>query len=128
MRVLLDTHAFLWWLDGDKRMTRRARTLVSSKGTEVLVSAASAWEISIKAASGKLPGALDVAADVLGCIRAQGFVPLDLTVLHSQRAGSLPPIHGDPFDRALISQALLEGIPILSVDEIFEGYGVTRIW
>lgn len=128
MRVILDTHAFLWWLDGDKRMSKRARSLVSNEGTEVLVSAATAWEISIKAASGKLPGALDVAADVLGCIRAQGFVPLDLTVLHAQRAGSLPPIHGDPFDRALISQALLEGVSILSVDEVFDGYGVTRIW
>ena len=128
MRVLLDTHAFLWWLDGDKRMSKRARSLVSNESTEVLVSAATAWEISIKAASGKLPGALDVAADVLGCIRAQGFVPLDLTVLHAQRAGSLPLIHADPFDRALISQALLEGVPILSVDEIFDGYGVTRIW
>lgn len=128
MRVLLDTHAFLWWLDGDKRMSKRARALVANEDTEVLVSAATAWELSIKAASGKLPGALDVAADVLGCIRAQGFVPLDLTVLHAQRAGSLPPIHADPFDRALISQALLEGVPILSVDEIFDGYGVTRIW
>lgn len=128
MRVILDTHAFLWWLDGDKRMSKRARSLVSNEGTEVLVSAATAWEISIKAASGRLPGALDVAADVLGCIRAQGFVPLDLTVLHAQRAGSLPPIHGDPFDRALISQALLEGVPILSGDEVFDGYGVTRIW
>ena len=128
MRVLLDTHAFLWWLDGDKRMSKRARSLVSNESTEVLVSAATAWEISIKAASGKLPGALDVAADVLGCIRAQGFVPLDLTVLHAQRAGSLPTIHGDRFDRALISQALLEGVPILSIDEILDGYGVTRIW
>lgn len=128
MRVLLDTHAFLWWLDGDRRMSKRARSLVSNEDTEVLVSAATAWEISIKAASGKVPGALDVAADVLGCIRAQGFIPLDLTVLHAQRGGSLPPIHGDPFDRALISQALLEGVPILSVDEVFDGYGVTRIW
>lgn len=128
MRVLLDTHAFLWWLDGDRRLSKRARTLIANENTEVLVSAASAWEISIKAASGKLPGALDVAADVLGCVRAQGFVPLDITVLHAQRAGSLPALHGDPFDRALISQALLEGVPILSVDAVFDGYGVTRIW
>ena len=128
MRVLLDTHAFLWWLDGDRRLSKRARSLVANEDTEVLVSAASAWEISIKAASGKLPGALDVAADVLGCIRAQGFAPLDITVLHAQRAGSLPALHADPFDRALISQALLEGVPILSVDAVFDGYGVTRIW
>lgn len=128
MRVLLDTHAFLWWLDGDRRLSKRTRALISNEDTEVLVSAATAWEISIKAASGKLPGALDVAADILGCVRAQRFVPLDITVLHAQRAGSLPPLHGDPFDRALIAQALLEGVPILSVDAVFDGYGVTRIW
>jgi PIN domain nuclease of toxin-antitoxin system len=128
VRVLLDTHAFLWWLDGDRRLSKRTRALISNEDTEVLVSAATAWEISIKAASGKLPGALDVAADILGCVRAQRFVPLDITVLHAQRAGSLPPLHGDPFDRALIAQALLEGVPILSVDAVFDGYGVTRIW
>lgn len=128
MRVLLDTHVFLWWLDSDRRLSKRARTLVANEETEVLVSAASAWEISIKAACGKLPGALDVAADVLGCIRAQRFVPLDLTVLHAQRAGSLPALHGDPFDRALIAQSLVEGVPILSDDTVFDGYGVTRIW
>jgi len=126
--VLLDTHAFLWWLDGDRRLSKRARALIANEDTEVLVSAATSLEISIKAASGKLPGALDVAADILGCVRAQRFVPLDITVLHAQRAGSLPPLDGDPFDRALIAQALLEGVPILSVDAVFDGYGVTRIW
>ena len=128
MRVLLDTHTLLWWLDGDRRLSARTRTLVSDPSTEVLVSAASAWEISIKAASGKLPRALDVAADVLGCIHGQGFLPLDITVIHAQRAGSLPHFHGDPFDRMLIAQALSEGVPILSTDEVFDGYGVSRIW
>jgi len=128
VRVLLDTHALLWWLDGDRRLSAKARTLISDEGTEVLVSAASAWEISIKAAAGKLPGALDVAADVLGCIHGQGFLPLDITVVHAQRTGSLPHVHGDPFDRVLIAQSLLEGIPVLSIDEVFDGYGVSRIW
>jgi PIN domain nuclease of toxin-antitoxin system len=102
--------------------------MIADEGTEVFVSAASAWEISIKAASGKLPGALDVAADVLGCIQAEAFVPLDITVLHAQRAGNLPHFHGDPFDRVLIAQSLLEGLPILSIDSVFDGYGVSRIW
>jgi PIN domain nuclease of toxin-antitoxin system len=128
VRVLLDTHAFLWWLDGDRRLSRRARALVSEEGNEVLVSAATAWEIAIKAASGKLPGALDVAADVLGCIQAEWFLPLDITVSHAQRAGSLPNVHGDPFDRVLIAQSLLEGLPILSIDETFDGYNVSRVW
>ena len=83
MRVLLDTNAFLWWLDGDRRPSKRARALVANEDTEVLVSAATTRDISIKAANGRLPGALDVAADVLGCVRAQRFVPLDVTVLHA---------------------------------------------
>ena len=128
LRVLLDTHAFLWWLDGDRRLSRRARALIEDEGTEVFVSAATAWEISIKAASGKLPGALDVAADVLGCIRAEGFLPLDITVSHAQRAGSLPNVHGDPFDRVLIAQSNLEGLPILSIDDTFDDYDVSRVW
>ncbi len=128
MRVLLDTHAFLWWLDGDRRLSGRTKALIADEKTDVLVSAATAWEISIKAASGRLPRALDVAADLPGCIQAQGFSPLDITVLHAQRAGSLRHFHGDPFDRMLIAQSILEAIAIVSNDAVFDSYGATRIW
>jgi PIN domain nuclease of toxin-antitoxin system len=128
MRVLLDTHAFLWWLDGDERLVRRARDLIAKPTTEVLVSAATAWEICTKARLGKLPGAVEVANDVGGCLRSQGFVALDITVAAAQRAGSLAGPHRDPFDRMLIAQAQGENLPILSIDEIFDRYGVTRIW
>ena len=80
MRLLLDTHAFLWWLDGDHRLSPRSRRLIADEVNAVLVSAASAWEITTKARLGKLPGARDVAADVIACIANQGFVPLDITV------------------------------------------------
>ncbi len=128
MQVLLDTHTFLWWLDGDRRLSARGRRLIADARAEVFVSAASAWEIAIKAAAGKLPGALDVAADVAGCIGSQGFRPLDITVGHAQRAGGLPPLHRDPFDRMLVAQALVEGLPLLSNDSVFDGYSVRRIW
>jgi PIN domain nuclease of toxin-antitoxin system len=128
VRLLLDTHAFLWWLDGDRRLSRKARALIADEANIVLVSAASAWEISTKARLGKLPGAVDVAADIAGSMAAQGFSALDITILHAQRAGRLPGEHRDPFDRMLVAQAQLEDLSIVSNDRVFDGYGVSRIW
>jgi PIN domain nuclease of toxin-antitoxin system len=128
VRLLLDTHALLWWLDGDRRLPPRVRTLLGDAANEVLVSAASVWEITTKARLGRLPGAADVAADVPGCISSQGFVPLPITVLHAQRAGALAGPPRDPFDRMLIVQAQAEGVPIASNETIFDRYGVTRLW
>ncbi|MCX5760721.1 MAG: type II toxin-antitoxin system VapC family toxin [Gemmatimonadetes bacterium] len=128
MRILLDTHALLWWLDGDGRLSKRARAAIGDVRTTCLVSAASAWEITTKARLGKLPGALAVAADVSACLRSQQFTPLDISVDHAQRAGSLPGAHRDPFDRMLIAQAHAENLPVVSNDEVFDGFGVVRIW
>ena len=128
MRVLLDTHTFLWWLDGDPRLTTKPRQIMTDMANVILVSAASAWEITTKDRLGKLPGATEVAANVARCISAQQFESLDITVLHAQRAGRLPGPHRDPFDRMLAAQAQLEDLPIVSNDDIFDDYGVTRIW
>ena len=128
MRLLLDTHALLWWLDGDRRLSAKARRAIGDAANSILVSAASAWEITTKARLGKLPGALDVAADVAGCVAGQGFVALDITILHAQRAGRLPGAHRDPFDRMLIAQAQLEDVAIVTDDEAFEPYQVRRFW
>ena len=128
MRLLLDTHAFLWWLDGDRRLSLKSRRLIADETNVVLVSAASAWEITTKARLGKLPGAQDVAADVVGCLANQGFVPLDITVIHAQRAGALAGEHRDPFDRMLIAQAQLEDVSIVSDDRVFDDYSVRRLW
>ena len=92
------------------------------------MSAASAWEIVIKAALGKLPGALEVANDVTGALASQGFRPLDVTIGHVQRSGGLPAVHRDPFDRILAAQSLVEDLPILSTDAVFDRYGVQRVW
>jgi PIN domain nuclease of toxin-antitoxin system len=128
MKALLDTHAFLWWLDGDPSLSQRAFDYIASDHGAVLVSAASAWEIATKHRLGKLPRAGDVAVDVAGCIRAQGFGPLSVTVAHGQRAGALPGFHRDPFDRMLIAQAILEDCALISNEGIFDRYGVARLW
>ena len=128
MRLLLDTHTLLWWLDGDRRLPRKARAAIGDDANTILVSAASAWEITTKARLGKLPGATEVAADVAGCLASQAFSSLDITILHAQRAGRLPGDHRDPFDRMLIAQAQLEDVPIVSNDAVFDAYGVTRLW
>ena len=128
MRALLDTHAFLWWLDGDPSLSRRAFDYLSNEDGAVLVSAASAWEIATKHRLGKLPRAGDVAVDVAGCIRDQGFGQLSVTVAHGQRAGALPGFHRDPFDRMLIAQAIVEDCVLISNESIFDRYGVARLW
>lgn len=101
---------------------------MADAGTIVLVSAASAWEITTKARLGKLPGAVDVAANVLACIVGQGFTGLPISVEHAQRAGNLPGPHRDPFDRMLIAQSQTEDLPIVTNEAVFETYGVRRLW
>jgi len=128
VRILLDTHALLWWLDGDRRLSRRARVAIADESNRIFVSAASAWELSTKARLGKLPGAVDVATDIAGAVRSQQFDALDITILHAQKAGRLPGPHRDPFDRMLAAQAQLEDLPIVTNDPVFEMFGVERIW
>ncbi|HEX5071238.1 MAG TPA: type II toxin-antitoxin system VapC family toxin [Vicinamibacterales bacterium] len=128
MRLLLDTHALLWWLDGDRRLSRRARTAIGDPDNVLLVSAATAWELSTKARLGRLPGATDVASDVAGCLARQGFSDLPITIAHAQRAGSLSIDPRDPFDRMLIAQAQMEDLPIVTNEAMFDRFGVTRVW
>lgn len=129
MRLLLDTHAFLWWVFADPKLSRAARTAISDDAqNSVFVSAASAWEIATKYRIGKLADARVVAEDVSGAIAAEGFSPLAVTVLHAERAGGLVGHHRDPFDRMLIAQALSEDLVLLSNEKAFETYGVKRLW
>jgi PIN domain nuclease of toxin-antitoxin system len=128
VRLLLDTHALLWWLDGDRRLSLKARRAIANESNAILVSAASAWEITTKARLGKLPGAGDVAADVAACVAAQGFLSLDITLLHAQRAGSLSGTHRDPFDRMLIAQSQIEDVALVTDDEAFDAFDVRRLW
>jgi PIN domain nuclease of toxin-antitoxin system len=127
MRLLLDTHALMWWLDEDPALSARARAAIADRDNTVAVSAASAWEISTKYRLGKMPQAETVAADVGGTIADEGFIELPVTVLHGQRAGELPGHHRDPFDRMLIAQALAEELILVSKDQVFDLYGASRL-
>lgn len=128
MRLLLDTHTFLWWLAGDRRLVRKARTAIGDAQNPVFVSAASAWEVATKHRLGRLPEAGPIATDFARQVVQQGFVSLDITLNHGQRAGSLPGPHRDPFDRMLIAQAQAEGLTLVSNEEVFDRYGVARLW
>ncbi len=128
MRILLDTHAFLWWLAGSDRLSAVALDAIADPGNDILISAASAWEITTKHRLGKLPGADVVVQDVAGCIASQGFQELPISVRNGERAGRLPGPHRDPFDRMLIAQALTFDFPLVSIEAIFDRYGVNRVW
>ena len=128
MRVLLDTHALLWWLSDDAALTRSARRTIADTKNTMIVSAVSAWEIATKVRLGKLPTANDLAADFSGHLDRDGFQLLAISAEHGIRAGLLPGPHKDPFDRMLIAQAQAENMPIISNEILFESYGVRRIW
>jgi PIN domain nuclease of toxin-antitoxin system len=123
-RLLVDTHALLWWLIDDAGLSQAAREALSDPANDVLVSTASVWEIAIKRALGKL-GAPD---DLPEHIEAQGFGWLPVQAEHAWRVGDLPTHHRDPFDRLLVAQALVEQIPIVSADARFAAYGVDTRW
>lgn len=127
MRLLLDTHALLWWVANDPRLSAVAGEVLGDEAHEVFVSAASAWEVATKVRLGKLvagPLGQDFASEIF----RQGFLPLPVSLEHGQRAGSLPGPHRDPFDRMLIAQAQAENLHLLSNERIFDRYGVVRVW
>jgi PIN domain nuclease of toxin-antitoxin system len=128
VRALLDTHTLLWWFSDDPSLSSLARQFTADVGNFAIVSAASAWEIAIKVRLGKLPTAAGLIDDFVNYLDREGFDPLPITLDHAIRAGLLPGFHKDPFDRMLIAQAQAESLPIISNDEIFDEYGVRRIW
>ena len=128
MRILLDTHAFLWWIADSARLSVPGYGLIAEEANSLFVSAATAWEIATKHRIGKLPEASAVAHDVAGDIASQGFEALPITVDDAERAGRLPGPHRDPFDRILIAQAVARDLAILSNDRAFDEYGVRRLW
>ena len=128
MRILLDTHTFLWWLTESSRLSETVRRTIFDPSVEKLISAATAWEITTKHRLGKLPDADPIASDIPGAIAAQGFQELPLSVADAARAGALPGPHRDPFDRMLIAQALSRDLVLISNDAAFDRYPVRRLW
>lgn len=127
LRLLLDTHALLWWVSNHPSLSANVDRALQDDGNEVFVSAASAWEVTTKARLGKLTAG-PLGQDFVGEVRRQGFVPLPITLDHGQRAGSLPGHHRDPFDRMLIAQAQAENLVLVSNEAVFDTYGVQRLW
>lgn len=129
MRVLLDTHVFLWWAsDRGVRISERAREILADGETDVALSLVSAWEIAIKVGAGRMDLPDAVERYLPDRIRQHGFELLPIELSHALRAGSLPAIHRDPFDRILVAQAQVEGLPILTADPAISRYDVETIW
>jgi PIN domain nuclease of toxin-antitoxin system len=128
--LLLDTHTVLWWLEGDQRLSKRAYDAILAEEEPVYVSAASAWEIATKYRLGKLSSVTAIKGRISSVLGENGLTPLDVTLAHGEHAGLLdgPPKHTDPFDRMLIAQALMEGLTLVSNEQLFDRYGVDRLW
>jgi PIN domain nuclease of toxin-antitoxin system len=122
--ALADTHALLWWLSDDERLSRRARDVIAAGQVPVHFSAASIWEAESKAPSGKLV----VPDDLLDALVADGFAELPIAARHARTAARLPPLHRDPFDRMLVAQARLEGLVIITADSKIADYGAVVLW
>lgn len=124
MRLLLDTHAFLWWMEASSALSTPARNAIANPRNEVLISIASLWELTIKQALGKLT----FPADPETVVRNEGFSVLPVGFTHLRRLGTLPHLHRDPFDRMLVAQAMVEGAALVSQDSKLTPYGTQIIW
>lgn len=128
MRILLDTHAFLWFLEGSASLSAHARSTIEEPENIVFVSVASLWEIAIKYSLGRLDLEQPFGEFIPSQIETNGFALLSLDVPHMSRVAELPFHHRDPFDRMIIAQSLVEDLPIIGRDEAFDHYGVARHW
>ena len=128
MKLLLDTHALIWWLAGDEALSGRAREAIFDEANSVSVSAASAMEVATKFRIGKLAGAALLAQDFEVIVAAQGFLELPISMHHARLAGEMNIAHKDPFDRLLIAQAQAEGMVLVSNEALFDSFAVQRYW
>ena len=127
-RALLDTHAFLWFIGGNERLSLRARALIEARENPMFVSVASLWEIAIKNGIGKLDLDRPFAELVPEQLERQQIEVLGIHISHLAELIRLPQHHRDPFDRLIAAQAIVEGLPIISVDPALDAYRVQRLW
>ncbi len=128
MRLLLDTHTFIWWFAGNERLSASARQAIADGDNDILISAASAWEITTKYRVRRLPDAKGLAKDITGHIADENFEGLAITVEDAARASALQGPLRDPFDRMLIAQALGRNLVLISIETLFDHYGIRRLW
>jgi len=126
-RVLLDTHVFVWWVEGREDLSAAARRVIEDGDSVVLISAASAWELAIKTRLGKFKSR-HLSRSIDEQIQMEGFEPLPISIEHGVRAGGLHSPHKDPFDRMLAAQAQIEDVAVVSKDIAFDALSVRRIW
>ncbi len=127
MTILLDSHAFFWWLTDDPKLSRNAADLIRDD-SDVHVSAVVAWEIANKVRTGKWQDAKPLLDRFFDIVREEGFLPLPITLEHAHLAGSLPGAHRDPFDRMLAAQAQIENMPLVTADPVFRAFGTRVLW
>jgi len=128
MRLLIDTHALIWYVDQDHLLTPTARAAIDDPSNDILVSAATIWEIAIKVGIRKFALSQPYRTWMDQALTDLAASVLPITVEYSDAQASLPYHHGDPFDRLMIAQAMTDGLPIVSIDAAFDAYGVRRIW
>lgn len=128
MKFLLDTHALIWFIEGDKQFSNKSKAALGRDEAEAFVSVASVWEIAIKASLGKLRLRLRIEDELRAFLEENEFQLLEIAYAHAARVASLPFRHRDPFDRLLVAQALVERMTILSHDIALDGYGIDRVW
>lgn len=128
MRLLLDTHAFLWWISNDPRLSPAAFAAIANPRNDCFISLASCWELAIKASLGKISLTKPVERFIPAELAANDFQLLSIEFKHVAKVEALQFHHRDPFDRLLAAQALTEKISLVSADEVFDAYGVKRLW
>jgi PIN domain nuclease of toxin-antitoxin system len=128
MKLLLDTHTFLWFIMGNSNLSANARVLIEDQANKKFLSVASLWEIAIKISIGKLGLSAPFDTLIQQQLSVNGFELLNLEVLHAAALINLPFHHRDPFDRLLIAQSMVEQMQILSIDSAFDAYQTTRLW
>jgi PIN domain nuclease of toxin-antitoxin system len=128
VRLLLDTHSFLWFINGSPQISTNARTLIEDASNQPLLSAASLWEMAIKLSLGKLSLAQPFEVLIPQQMRLNGIKLLGIEIEHTAAVSKLPFHHRDPFDRLLIAQAMVEQMPIVSADMAFDTYSIKRLW
>ena len=128
MRLLLDTHAYVWWRADRKRLSAPARRAIEDRDNVILVSAASIWELSIKSHGKGWEQGRIVLLELERRLQDEGMSPLSISLAHAREAGSLPLVHRDPFDRMLVAQARVEQLQLVSNEELLDAYGVSRLW
>jgi len=127
-KILLDTHAFLWWMTDSPRLSSAASAALEDRENHLLLSAAVAWELATKVRIGRLSEAEVILNDLEGTVSTLGLVPLPVSLAHARLAGSIVNPHRDPFDRVLVAQSLLEDATLVSADRALASFNVSVIW